>query len=98
MIRLEVIENFRLKEFSKLKKLERKGKEEAGKLFVGDTFECDEQLQKYLLGDNPIGRAVVKVIKIVPEKEEITEEKLPTDQTGEEITKVEEKPKKKKRK
>lgn len=90
MIRLEVIENFRLKEFNKLKKIERKGKEETGKLFVGDTFECDEQLQKYLLGDNPIGRAVVKVIKIVPEEapKEVETAKEP----------IEEKPKKKKRK
>ena len=76
MIRVEVIEKFDLKAFNELKNIKRAGKDVQGSLFVGDTFECTEKMVDYLTGNNAIGRAVVKVIEVEPEKEvpEVKEE------------------------
>lgn len=68
MFRVEVLENFTLARFDELKNIQRKSKEEKGRLFAGDTFECNQELTDYLLGDNKINRAVVRVIEIIPEK------------------------------
>jgi len=74
MIKVEVVEEFTLGDFYKVKEtLKRKAKEKEGKLFVGDTFECDENLLRYLTGGNPYGKAFVKVIEVIPELEEPVE-------------------------
>ncbi len=70
MIKVEVIEKFTLKEFDKLSNIQRKGLSTKGTLYVGDTFECDEKMAKYLTGDNVLNKTVVKVIEVEPEKEE----------------------------
>ena len=44
---------------------------------VGDCFECDEKMADYLTGNNSINRAVVKLIEVIPEKEN-TEKKTTT--------------------
>lgn len=77
MIKVRAIEDFTLQGFDKLKNIIRKGKEQEGKLFIGDIFECDEKMADYLTGNNPINRAVVKVIEVIPEKEN-TEKKTTT--------------------
>lgn len=77
MIKVKVIEDFTLQGFDKLKNITRKQKEQEGKLFIGDIFECDEKMADYLTGNNPINRAVVKVIEVIPEKEN-TEKKTTT--------------------
>lgn len=69
MIKVEVVEKFNLKDFNKLKNITRKSVNEEGKLFVGDTFECDEKMAKYLTGGNPLNKVVVKVLEIMPKKE-----------------------------
>lgn len=74
MIKVEVIEGFTLKDFNLLKNIERKGSNKPGELFVGDTFECDEKMAKYLTGDNTQKKVVVKVIEVAPVKEEKAEE------------------------
>ncbi len=74
MIKVEVIEEFTLGKFNELKNITRKQKKEEGKLFIGDTFECDKKMADYLTGNNPINRAVVKVIEVIPE-EKIEENK-----------------------
>lgn len=73
MVKAEVIEEFTLAKFNELKNLARKEQAEVGRLFVGDTFECTEEMAKYLTGDNPLKRAFVKVIEVIPEK--VIEEK-----------------------
>ena len=72
MIKVEVIENFSLKKFDELKNVQRKNKEhnDKGYLFTGDTFECGEEMAKYLTGDNPLKKRVVNIIEIVPETKE----------------------------
>lgn len=70
MIKVEVInEDFTLERFGELKNIVRKNKEEKGKLFKGDVFECSEELCDYLSGNNPLKKAVVKIIEIKPKKE-----------------------------
>ena len=67
MFRCQVIEYFTLEEYGKLKNIKRKTVEKYGKLYVGDTFECDEKMARYLLGENDKNKCVVKVIEIKPE-------------------------------
>lgn len=79
MVKVEVIEGFTLKDFKSLKNIERKGANKEGELFAGDTFECDENMVKYLTEDNKLKKAFVKVIEVKPEikeepKKEIVEE------------------------
>lgn len=90
MIKVEVIERFNLKDFSKLKNITRKNKNrnKIGELYLGDTFECDKNMCEYLTGKNPIKKTVVKVIEIIPE--EIKEEPKEIE--------IEETPKKSKKK
>lgn len=87
MVKCEVIEKFNLKDFAKLKNIKRVAKNVEGKLFVGDTFECDETMADYLTGNNVLKKAVVKVIEVA-KKETTKEAKI-----VEEVIK-EEKPKK----
>ena len=70
MIKVEVLEDFTLKDFSELKNIERgTNKNEVGKLFKYDKFECSKDMCEYLTGNNALNRAVVKVIEVVPVKE-----------------------------
>ena len=68
MIKLEAIKEFSLQRFDELKNIKRKGKEEKGKIFVGDTFECEKELAEYLTGNNEKKYVVAKVIEVLPEK------------------------------
>ena len=68
MIKVEVIENFTLKDFNELKNIKRKSTGQDGKLYVGDTFECSEKMAKYLTGDNLLKKIVVKVIEVEPKE------------------------------
>ncbi len=70
MIKVEVIKEFTLKDFDKLKNIKRKMVEKEGKLYIGDTFECDEKMYDYLTGKNDSGAVVVKVVELMPIKEE----------------------------
>ena len=70
MIKCEVVENFDLKAFGELKNIIRKSKDDKGKLYIGDTFECSQQMAEYLTGNNPLRKAVVKIIEVQPEKKE----------------------------
>lgn len=99
MIRCEVIENFTLKDFKKLKNIIRKGKDLEGHLYKEDVFECDEEMAKYLTGGNDKDKTVVKILEVIPKEKTIQnasinffeEEKEPNAEI-----KLEEKPKKKK--
>lgn len=70
MIRVEVIADFTLAKFDEIKdSIVRKSVEQDGRLFTGDIFECTKEMADYLLGENALKRAFVKVIEVVPEKE-----------------------------
>ena len=68
MIKVEVIKEFTLEKFDELENIKRKGNDIKGKLFVGDTFECDKDMCDYLMGQNRSNSVVVKVIEVEPEK------------------------------
>ena len=69
-IKVEVIKQFTLGDYAKIKDtLKRKNTDKDGELYVGDEFYCDKEMAEYLLGNNKIKKAVVKVIEIIPEKE-----------------------------
>lgn len=87
MIKVKVIEDFTLKDFNKLKNLVREKNDKDGMLFKGDTFECTEEMARYLTGGNVLGKVVVEVIEVKPEIKEETKQEI-----------VKEKPKKKKKK
>lgn len=72
MVKLEAIEEFTLGKFNELKNLVRKDptRNEKGYVYLGDVFECKEDLYNYLTGENKYGRTFVKVIEIIPEKKE----------------------------
>ena len=73
MIKCEAITDFSLKDFNKLKNMIRKHKDEEGKVYMGDVFECDEKMANYLMGDNEKKMVVVKILEVVP-KEDIQKE------------------------
>lgn len=75
MVKVEVIEKFTLKEFGKLKNITRgTANDKYGELYITDTFECDEEMAKYLTGNNALNKVVVKVIEVEPEQWAVTEE------------------------
>lgn len=74
MIKVEALQEFTLARFNEIENIERTRRSEEGKLFTGDKFECEKELCDYLLGANPLGKAVVKVIEVIPAKVEIKEE------------------------
>ena len=63
MIRCEVIKNFTLGAYDKIKIIKRKSVDKYGSLYVGDIFECDEEMARYLLGQTD-DKKVVKLIEI----------------------------------
>ena len=73
MIKVEVTEGFTLERFKELKKIVRAGKDKEGELFPKDTFLCDEEMVKYLSGNNRLNKSFIKVIEVIPEekKEEV---------------------------
>ena len=96
-MKVKVIEEFTLKEFSKLKNIKRASHEKEGKLFKGDIFECDEEMAKYLLGDNPLGRPVVDLIEITPiiKTKEQVEKNIPIEKPLEKKAEIKKKKSKK---
>lgn len=92
---LEALEDFFLARFDEVTNIVRKGKDEKGKLFYGDVFECKKDLADYLTNrtPNPAGRAVAKIIKVIPEIKEVKEE--PKKEVKKEVKKPTERKKRK---
>ena len=67
MVKVEVIESFNLERFNELKNIKRKATDTKGKLYVGDIFECTEEMAEYLTGNNVLNKEVVKIIEVKPE-------------------------------
>lgn len=88
MIICEVTERFTLKDFDKLKNIQRKSIDTYGTLYVGDTFECDEKMVKYLSGDNAFKKPFVKVVEILPKEKPIKLELDDVKVIAEEVNKT----------
>lgn len=75
MKKCEVKEYFTLKKFDELKNLVRADENnnaKNGELYVGDTFDCTEEMCNYLNGDNKYNKSYIDVIG--ENKEETNEE------------------------
>lgn len=73
MIKCEVIENFTLEKFNELKNVKKVVNRKDNEFGVKDTFECEKEMADYLTGNNPLKKAVVKVVEVKPDKtEEVT--------------------------
>lgn len=70
MIKVEALENFTLERFNEIEMVERAGKEQDKWINKNDIFKCEKDLADYLLGANPLGRPVVKVIEVEVEYKE----------------------------
>ena len=79
MIKVRVINDFSLKEFAKIKNIERFNYDKVGELYKNDIFECDEKMARYLTGDNSKKEIVVEIIEIKIEKPKKEEPKKTTN-------------------
>ena len=90
MICCEVIKDFTLEKFGELENIKRKKIDTKGKLYIGDTFKCTKEMADYLMGKNLKGNVVVKVIEIIPEKDNNTIEMEVSFDSKKAINKVKE--------
>lgn len=79
MVKCETIKEFTLARYDELENIVRKSKEEKGRLFVGDVFECDEEIADYLTGNNQLKIAVVKVLEIIKEADVVEKEETASE-------------------
>ena len=79
MIKVRVIKDFSLKEFAKIKNIERFNYDKVGELYKNDIFECDEKMARYLTGENSKKEIVVEIIEIKIEKPKKEESKKTTN-------------------
>lgn len=75
MVKVIVLREFTLGKFNELKNLVRHNpeKNQDGRLYEQDEFECDKEMAEYLTGNNAYKQEFVKVLEIIPE--EVKEEK-----------------------
>lgn len=74
MIKCEcIINSLKYNKFDKLRNIKRINpyKNELGKLYKGDMFECDESIAKYLFGDNDLKKRVIDIVEIIPNKKDL---------------------------
>ena len=99
MIKCEVTQEFTLEKFNELKNIQRKtSKNEKGKLFIGDIIECSKEMADYLLGENRLKRAFVKILEVVPEIKDVDKAIEDIKESAKEEVKKEKKTNKKKKK
>ena len=71
MVKCEALKEFGCKtfNFNELKNIVRKDKNKnaEGQIYIGDTFECNDELAKYLSGENPLKQIAVETIEVTPE-------------------------------
>ena len=71
MVKVQAIIDFNYKEYNKINNLQPVNKTQEGKLFAGDIFEVNEDIAKYLTGENKNKITAVKVLEVVPEIKEL---------------------------
>lgn len=72
MIKVRAIKEFYLGAYNELKNIQRKSRDEKNKLFVGDIFECTQDMAEYLTGKNKLNQPFVEIIEVIPEKKKET--------------------------
>ena len=89
MIKVEAIKEFTFGEFEKIKDTLTRGsvKAEPGRIYAGDTFECDKATAEYLLGGNAKKAEVVKIVEVIPEEKPEEPQKVESKTTKKKKTK-----------
>lgn len=88
MVKVETIENFTLKDFKKVKLIKKQSSQKD--LFLkGDIFECDDEMAKYLETTNKENKAFIKILEVIPEKEDKKELKEVVKRTRKKKTNIE---------
>ena len=79
MFKVIALKEFTLGRFNELKNVIRNnpGKNENGRLYEKDTFECNKELVDYLSGNNAYKQEFIKVIEIIPEEKPVKKEEEP---------------------
>ena len=77
MIKVEATQQFTLAKFNEIANLKRNSQDAPGTIFVGDTFDCSQEMVEYLTGNNSKGVVVVKVIEVIPDEVKKVEESKP---------------------
>lgn len=89
MIKVKALQDFTLERFGEIKNMQRgTGKKEEGWVYKTDIFECEKELCDYLLGNNKLGKAVVEVIEVVPEKVEVKIEEPKVEKIIEKVQEI----------
>ena len=86
MVKVKVIENFHLGRFNELQNIQRvSSKNSPNYLYVGDVFECTEEMAEYLTKTNSAQRAFIEIIEVIPEKqEEVKQVEIKQEETKQE--------------
>lgn len=63
MAKVEVTKYFTLDEYDKLKNVVKLEKREDNEFGVGDTFECNDKMVDFLMGNNKANKVVVRVLQ-----------------------------------
>lgn len=71
MVKVKAIQEFTYGNFYKINNLQRHdiNKNEKGRLYAGDIFECTKEMAEYLTGK--CGYVLVKVIEVIPEENKV---------------------------
>ncbi len=88
MIKVEVIENFTLEDYNKLKNVKKVISRKENEFGARDTFECDEKMVDYLTGNNALNKVVVRVIEVEPKIKKEPVEKEIKIQAVEEVQEI----------
>lgn len=76
MVELMITQYITLKDYKKLISVDKVRRNTPENEFnTGDKVKCDMKMAKYLLGDNPLGKPVAKVLEVIPEKKKVAKKK-----------------------
>lgn len=73
MVKVEVTDTFTLKDYEKVEIISKKGFK-PDEFTKGDILKCDDEMAKYLDGENALKKSFIKVLEVIPAKVELKEE------------------------
>ena len=76
MIKVKALQDFTLEKFDDIQNIKRaSARNKYGNIYLGDIFECNDKMAKYLTGDNDQKITVVKVLELEPKGKSIKSKK-----------------------
>ena len=65
MIKVRALEQFYFGRYNEIRNIVRKNRNENGRIFEGDVFECTKEIADYLCGGNSLNKSVVEIVEVV---------------------------------